>query len=251
MNILTHFSTRSLVLVFGVLIIAIQLHIHLGPQEQAGPKFPEELSDVILPNPKTLRDFTLYDHNRKPFTLDSLQGNWTFIFFGYTHCPDVCPTAMAILAQFFELMNQKAPFAMDKSKGVFVSVDPLRDTPEHLQQYATYFHKDFLGVTGTEQTIKSFTKQMGALYFFESDFKDKNGRKVITKPDPEEGYDVSHTSALFLVDPLGRLVAIFPEYNNSDMIFEDYVRIRKFVKIRGLYGENPEELFGGGMEARN
>jgi protein SCO1 len=248
MNMLTSLSIKNLVLIFALLIGSIIFSLESAPPVVAGPSFPEELSDVILPNHKTLQPFALYDHNREAFNLDSLKGKWTFLFFGYTHCPDVCPMALAMLADLFEILDKDAPQAMEKTHGVFVSVDPLRDTPEDLQQYAPYFHPEFLGVTGSEKAIKAFTRQIGALYFFETDFKDPNGKKQVNKdpngkkqikkPDPEEGYSVSHTSAFFLIDPLGRLVAIFPDFNNTDSLFEEYVRIRKFVKIRNLYGNS-------------
>lgn len=230
---------RALILTVIILIgsVAWNLFSHWSAPEDTGPKFPEELSDVILPMPKTMVPFQLLDHNRKPFTLDNLKGQWTFLFFGYTHCPDVCPVAMGMLSEVFNKLHEAKSPAMDGTKGVFITVDPQRDTPEHLKQYVLYFNPEFLGVTGSKQQIKEFTKQIGALYFMEADFKDPE-KPAQTPPEEkttDTSYQVSHTTAFFLLDPLGRLVGIFPEYNNTDMIIEEYVRIRKFVKIRNIY----------------
>lgn len=198
-----------------------------------GPTFPEELSDVILPNPKTLEPFNLTDQDGKPFLLADFQGHWTFLFFGYTHCPDVCPMAMGILSEVFGHLKALSSPALEKTQVAFVTVDPKRDTPLVLKQYVSYFNPAFKGLSGSESQVASFTKQVGAIYFTAKDFKNSEGRKP---PKTLSDKDIiSHTSAFFLIDPLGRLVAIFPEYNNTDMILEEYVRIRKFVKIRKTY----------------
>lgn len=243
MSIFKSFSGRVLVISILILIISAGWIIFsrwFGLPQDTGPKFPEELSDVILPMPKPLAPFRLLDHNRKPFLLDNLKDQWTFLFFGYTHCPDVCPLAMGRLSEVFEQLKKAKSPAMERTRGMFISVDPKRDTPEHLKQYVLYFNPEFLGVTGSEKQIKAFTKQIGAMYFMESEFKDPEKqaeKKPQKKTDPTD-YSISHTSAFFLMDPLGRLVAIFPEYNNTDMIIEEYVRIRKFVKIRNIYGDS-------------
>lgn len=202
---------------------------------------PAELSDVILPQPKVIAPFTLVDQDRNPFGLEQFKGNWTFLFFGYTRCPDVCPLAMGMLSELFERLKKSAPDAMEGTRGVFVSVDPKRDTVEHIKQYVLYFNPAFKGITGTEEQIRAFTRQLGALYFMPGDFKGPDGKPAAPDAQPPadpDNYLISHTSAFFLVDPLGRLVAIFPDYNNTDIITEEYVRIRKFVKIRGMYGES-------------
>lgn len=241
MSLLKSWTGRILGLSILILVATVAWIIYIqwiNPIEDTGPRFPDELSDVILPTPIPLEEFELLDHNRKPFTRGNFKGHWSFLFFGYTHCPDVCPMALGMLSEVFsQLTNAKSP-AMVGTQGVFVTVDPKRDTPEHLKQYVLYFNPDFLGISGTDQQIKAFSKQIGAMYFMESDFKDPNQKpKAETKKkEDDDNYKVSHTSAFFLIDPLGRLVAIFPEYNNTEMILEEYIRIRKFVKIRNIYG---------------
>jgi len=233
-------------LMMVVIVSGLVTWLNKGSKEgsAAGPTFPLELSDVILPSPITIKPFKLIDQDRNPFGLEQLKDNWTFLFFGYTHCPDVCPLALGMLAELFERLKTTAPAAMERTKTVFISVDPKRDTAERLKQYVLYFNPEFKGVTGTEKGVKAFARQLGALYFMPGDFKGPDGKPMASglvgengKSVEDEGYQVSHTSAFFLVDPLGRLVAIFPEYNNTDIITEEYVRIRKFVKIRNIYGD--------------
>lgn len=233
--------TRIYAVLLGLLIATGAIVYDIVTTKPEGPQFSQELSDVILPMPKPIQAFRLLDHNRKVFDLEQLKGKWSFVFFGYTHCPDVCPTAMAILAELFERMKKQAPDALIDTRLIFVTVDPERDTPEHLRQYVGYFNPDFLGVTGEPKDIKAFSNQLGALYFKGSQFKDADKPPAKSPQEPtEEEKMVSHTSAFFLMDPLGRMLAIFPEFNNSDMIFEDYKRIRTFAKIHNLYqGKHP------------
>ncbi|MEO5362317.1 MAG: SCO family protein [Magnetococcus sp. DMHC-8] len=202
-----------------------------------GPSFPVELSTIVLPSPRPLKPFSLVDQDGQPFTLDHLQGRWTFLFFGYTHCPDICPMAMGMLGDVFKRLQNGSPQDMVGTEGAFVTVDPARDTPAIVKQYATYFNPAFKGLTGTEGQIRTFTRQVGATYFMASDFKTADG-KPPAPPSDKEANLISHTSAFFLIDPLGRLVAVFPEYNNTDMILEEYGKIRKFVRIREVYA-NP------------
>lgn len=240
MTLFKTFSGRMLVITSLILIVStawILFSRWSGPRPwNAGPKFPSELSDVTLPMPKPLVPFNLLDHNRKPFVLDNLKGHWTFLFFGYTHCPDVCPLAMGMLSAVFDQLQKTNAPAMEKTQGVFVSVDPKRDKPEHLKQYVLYFNPAFMGVTGSEEQIQAFTQQVGAHYFVASDFKDaeEQASNASGKKKDETHYQVSHTSAFFLIDPLGRLVAIFPERDHTDKLLEKYVRIRKLVKAKDM-----------------
>jgi len=105
------------------------------------PKPPELQQATLLPSPKPIADFRLIDQNGEPFTLEDLKGHWTFVFFGYTQCPDVCPTSLAMLGQAIRSMG-KNPDIDVMPRGLFVSVDPERDTPELLAQFVPYFHPD-------------------------------------------------------------------------------------------------------------
>lgn len=179
---------------------------------------PGDLVGILLPSPKEITPFALRDHHEKPFTLDQLNGKWSFLFFGYTHCPDVCPTSMGMLAEVFAIL-QRTPKAMQSVQGVFVTVDPERDTSKQLEAYLPFFHPDFLGVTGEQTELGAFAKQLGAFY-------------VITPETKESAQSISHASAFFLIDPQGRFTALLqPRYHLPDKMAD------LFIKIRQHYGE--------------
>ena len=136
--------------------------------------------------PRDPGEFSLLDHSGKPFTETSLEGGWTLIFFGFTHCPDICPTTMAELA---DLKAQLVGTEAGATQVIMVSVDPARDTPERLAEYVPYFHPEFLGVTGDFPAILSFAQRLNAPF-----------RKV---SDPNNGYQMEHSANVALMNPRG------------------------------------------------
>jgi len=155
---------------------------------------------------KAAGDFTLTDENGRPFRLSQLRGKVVLLFFGYTHCPDVCPTTMAKLARAAKLLGNDA----DRVVTLFVSVDPGRDTPEVMKHYLEYFHLNSFGLTGTKDEIDEVVKQYGARY-------------EIEKSDSAAGYHVSHSTDLYLLDQKGELVKTFG-YNDGTQTVVDGVR---------------------------
>lgn len=153
---------------------------------------------IVFDKPKTLDSFTLKDHNGKPFDLARLKGQWTVLFFGYTSCPDVCPTTLVMLdAVQKKLVQNKG--AAKAVQFVFVSVDPRRDTLAKLKPYTTHYNKSFTGVTGDDKEIKRLARGLGAAY------------EVLD--DGSNHYPVNHTAALFVIDPQGRYFAVMtPPY---------------------------------------
>ncbi len=175
---------------------------------------PEEIADYLFWEAKDLTAFTLVGANNEVLRLDDLKGKWSFIFFGYTHCPDVCPLTLGALGAAFRILEQD-PTVSPAIQGIFVSVDPKRDTPELLREYAPYFHAKFSGVTGTTAQVDAITRQIGAFY-------------TIHPGKSEESYLVSHNSAIFLVDPRGRLYGRFPPPHAPREIAEIFAQIRAF-----------------------
>ena len=134
------------------------------------------------------KDFNLIDHNGRRRALIDFHGKAVALFFGYTHCPDVCPTTMGELAQTLKLLGKDA----DKVQVLFVTLDPKRDTPAVLAQYVPSFHPSFLGLTGTEAEIAATAKSFKAFYQ--------------TQPSSSKmGYTLDHSSNTFVFDPQGRL----------------------------------------------
>ncbi|MBF0194937.1 MAG: SCO family protein [Magnetococcales bacterium] len=218
-----NFMRKSAIIVMivgGAISIILQLLFPSGPSTGV---IPNELKGILLPQAKPLQPFTLTDHNKKPFDVTGFENRWSFLFFGYTHCPDICPTALGELATVFENLSQNETI-MENSQAVFVSIDPERDTPESLKEYVSYFHPKFIGVTGGPQELKKFTKQLGATY-------------ILSPKKEEEGeYQVFHTSAVFLINPKGEFSAIFqPSMSNPDKITQSYLKIREIYQ-----GEHPK-----------
>ena len=117
----------------------------------------------VLPKPDTLADFRLVKHDDTVFDNQSLKGRWTFLIFGYTFCPDFCPTTLVEFAQIHRQLAQRAQGTRDV-QFVMVSVDPERDTPQLLGRYVPQFNREFVGVTGDPAVIKRLADSVGAVY---------------------------------------------------------------------------------------
>ncbi len=173
---------------------------------------------TVFPAPKPLMPFALTDHKNRKFDLASLQGKWSFLFFGFTHCPDICPTTLAVLARARDNIARNAPGAED-IQFVFVSVDPNRDTASKLRHYVDYFDTTFLGVTGDNAQIGNLAGQLGAAY------------QVAITPGLEN-YPVYHTAAVFLLDPRARYHAVFTPPHDAEVLS------RRFKVVRQLAAGN-------------
>jgi len=173
---------------------------------------------ALFPDPKSLSDFALTDHQNRVFDLANLKGKWSFLFFGFTHCPDICPTTLAVLARARENIA-KSTVGAENIQFVFVSVDPNRDTASKLRQYVGYFDASFVGVTGDNAQIASLAGQLGATY------------RVAITPGVEN-YPVYHSTAVFLVDPQARYHAVFTPPLDAEAIS------RRFKVVRELEGNN-------------
>ncbi|HEC16177.1 MAG TPA: SCO family protein [Sedimenticola sp.] len=179
-----------------------------------GGKPPPELQAVLWPQPRQLQDFNLTDHLKRPFGLDRLGGKWTLLFFGYTHCPDVCPMALSVMRELYAGLDQYPEIKAD-TQIVFVSVDPERDPPERLAEYVTYFDKDFIGVTGAAGEIDNFARQMSAGY--------------VKEPVGESGnYQMNHTGSIYLIGPQKRVHGAFAPPHEPRTMVSQYLKILEF-----------------------
>ena len=213
----------------GLLVIALSITAFIGwklSHDQV-VKAPAEIEDYLFWEAKELTDFKLTGADNKPLGLNELKGKWSFIFFGYTHCPDVCPLTLRVLGQAFTIL-EKNPEAFPEIQGVFVSVDPKRDTPESLKEYVSYFNDSFIGVTGSIAELDDFSRQMSALYTLHANEAGESG----------DNYLVSHNSTVFLVDPQGRLYGRFPPPQTPQEI------AGLFTKIRMFYNERSKKQWG-------
>ena len=140
----------------------------------------------LLETPRNIGEFDLIDHHGSPFNPGRLEGQWTLVFFGFTHCPDICPTTMTFLNTFLESLEGTE--AQDPQV-VMVSVDPARDTVQQLADYVPYFNPDFTGVTGEFLDIHRFATKLNTPF-----------RKVM---DEDGSYQVDHSSNIVLINPRG------------------------------------------------
>ena len=178
-----------------------------------GPNQSSTATLMILPEPRIVDDFTLVDDEAQPFSLENLRGHWTLMFFGFTNCPDVCPSALYDLNLASEKLEQLRGGQQPETQVVFVSVDPERDTPEKLSEYLGYFNPEFIGVTGNQQQLASLTMQLGIAYQIEEH-----------EPGAEQ-YNVYHSVSFLLTDPEGRLHGVFPAPHDAERIASDLVAV--------------------------
>lgn len=210
-------TRRGLALLLAIAVVgvaAITAFVVSRPSHNVAVKPPVEIEDYLFWQAKDLTDFKLTGADGKTLGLKDLKGKWSFIFFGYINCPDVCPLTMGILGQTFNLI-EKVPAAFQEIQGIFVSVDSKRDTPELLKEYASHFNSKFTGVTGDTTQLDAFSRQMSALYTIEPQ---KTG----------DAYQVTHSSTIFLVDPQGRLYGRFPPPHTPQEIAGIFLKIRTF-----------------------
>jgi protein SCO1/2 len=142
------------------------------------------------------REFRLTDHNGVPRTLDDFKGKVVLVFFGYTHCPDACPTTMAELAQVMKALGEDSK----RLQVLFVTVDPQRDTPELLARYVPSFHPSFLGLYGNAEETERVAKEFKVLYQ--------------KQPSANADYTVDHSTGSYIYDPAGR-VRLFAAYGQG------------------------------------
>jgi protein SCO1/2 len=175
------------------------------------PKPAMELSSgTWLAPSRVLPDFSLIDNQGRSFGPANLHGHWSLMFFGYTNCPDFCPTTLTTLAAVEKRLraaNAEAP-----PQVIFVSVDAKRDTPAQLAKYVPYFDPDFIGLTAADQpAIEALARKWGVA--------------VVIRPATDGNYTVDHSGDIFVIDPAGKLSAILAGPFTVDALLSDIKRI--------------------------
>ena len=171
---------------------------------------PSTTVALVYPAPRPIAPFSLTASDGSAFDSRRLLGRYTFVLFGYTNCPDVCPTTLLELRHVRQLLADIP--ATELPAVVLVSVDPKRDTPERLAAYTAHFDPAFLGLTGTEAAVGSLAQSLGVA--------------IEREPEHDGSYSVDHTAALFLIDSSARVAAVFPTPHQAKTIAADYRAIR-------------------------
>jgi len=200
-------------LVFGLVMLIT--HLLVKP-----PAPPAELEGVLRKDFRPIGAFELQTHDHGPITASSLRGKWSLVFFGYMSCPDVCPNTLHELSSFYSLLKDASGTEPQDLQVIFVSVDPVRDSTAGLSRYVRHFNRGFIGATAGKGAIDRLSRQFGADYVIEAE----------TAPGV---YPVAHTSAIFLVDPLGRLVASFSQPHYAATLLSQYQKITAYFSGAG------------------
>jgi protein SCO1/2 len=185
-----------------IVAVAAGTGIALYERERATP---ELAAGTALPAPRPVAEFAFTDQRSRPFTRASLEGHWTLLFTSFTHCPDVCPTTLALMA------GLRREVARDDLQFLFVSVDPERDTPEAIARYLAHFDPALVGATGSRGEMERFTAGLGLAQ--------------VRNPGVGNEYTVDHSTALVLIDPRARLAGYFQAPHRREALATDLARL--------------------------
>lgn len=201
-------SKRNIIFILLVLFSITGIFTYFQSLPSLLEKKPSLITGKILVRPMEIDNFELIDQNNEVFNKKSLEGGWTVLFFGYTNCPDVCPTTIYKLAEIKNGIKEDLPSANFNT--VLVTLDPDRDSSERLDEYIGYFDETMLGVTGTYENIQSFTSSLSVFY---------------QRINKEEGYDFNHTASIFVFDKDGSLFATMSPANTVGELESDFFTI--------------------------
>ena len=177
-------------------------------------KLPPPEHALYYQESRVIKPFELMDHHGKIFTKEQLNDKWSLVFFGYTSCPDICPTTLQNLNFIYDDLKEIA----QNSQVLLVSVDPQHDSQEKLAQYIAYFNSEFIALRAGHEVLFPFARNMGLMYAISGE---------------EDNYSVDHSASLVLINPVGKIAAIFkPEQAvgkvpsiDSDKLLSDYQKI--------------------------
>ena len=186
----------------GVLVIAAGVLLALALRETPRGAAGTALASAIG------GPFQLIDQNGKPFSDADLKGKWHLIFFGYTHCPDACPTALNEMSLALDRLGMKR----DEVGVVFITVDPERDTPDALKSYVQSFDAPIVALTGSSEAVAQAAKAYRVFY--------------AKHPRPDGDYDMDHSAVIYVMNPEGRFTATFTPDSSADAIVQ---RLQKLI----------------------
>lgn len=195
----------------GVLLVGIAFTLNFRQSVLNAPTATPLPTATALPGviplepPRELLDFTLSASTGELLSLSDLQGKYTLLFFGYTHCPDFCPTTLAT----WQRIKAELGDVGEQLNYVFVSVDGERDTPEVMARYMSRFDPAFIGLTGEADVLARIAPDYGMEY-------------TLNKSEGEN-YSVDHTTRTYLIDPQGRLVSVF-SFDVPRTVIEEVIR---------------------------
>jgi protein SCO1 len=203
-------SISVLALLFGLWIFH-----NTNADEAGGSKALQ--SATVFQQPRAITPFQLTDANNQAFTLENLKGHWSLLFFGFTNCPDLCPTTLSTLNQAYQQLAVHHPKVMPQV--VFISVDPEQDDSQTIAKYLSSFNPHFLGATGAQTTLNQLTRELSVLYM-------KVAEPNATDPTH---YSIDHSGAILIIDPEGQFYGVFTTPHDPAKIAKDTQAIMSHV----------------------
>ena len=202
--------------IIAIILLVLAFTTWRHTKKEYNPKSVPLKQGLILSSPRSLKPFELIDSKGHMFSQKNFRGHWNLLFFGFTHCPGICPATMAKLNKAYHYLKQQQVQPLPKI--IFISIDPERDSPEKIQQYVNTFNKNFIGVTGNEEELEKLTKQLGIYH---------------TKATTEENnYYISHSGNILIVNPSGAWVAQLSPPLDGKIIAQDFLQIKHYFKPR-------------------
>lgn len=181
-----------------VVIVAIGLSLSYLPNLLAQPEATPTPGGMVVSDVRQTRDFELVDQNNKPTKLSDFRGKVVLMFFGYTHCPDVCPLEMSDYKRIKQALDGKSPDFSKQVAFVMISVDGDRDTPEVMKPYLAAFDPTFIGLTGAPAKVANIGLDFGVKV------------QALKSNNTQSGYEVAHTSYSYLIDKQGKWRVAYP-----------------------------------------
>lgn len=198
-------KTKKRILLFAIIVsfLALLLSTFFLSEYLARQNAPKKITDII-------NSLNLIDHNGGSVTSQSFKNQPSLIFFGFTHCPEVCPTTITTLDKILQDLNNK----IIQTNIVFITLDPERDTQYHLKEYINYFSKNIIAITGSIKDIKKLSKNWGVFY-----------EKISTDKDE---YTLNHTATVFMVDKNGNYRGTIAWGENEQSIIQKIIKLSSY-----------------------
>ena len=196
---------KKRILLFAIIVsfLALLLSTFFLSEYLARQNAPKKITDII-------NSLNLIDHNGGSVTSQSFKNQPSLIFFGFTHCPEVCPTTITTLDKILQDLNNK----IIQTNIVFITLDPERDTQNHLKEYINYFSKNIIAITGSIKDIKKLSKNWGVFY-----------EKISTDKDE---YTLNHTASVFMIDKQGNFKGTIAWGENEQSIIQKIIKLSTY-----------------------
>jgi len=205
----THTFTLVTIILFAIIAMTAGIIVANKKSSASVDVDLSQLDATILQTPRAISDFSLTDNQNNTFSNSNLLGHWTMMFFGFTHCPYLCPTTMAALNSMQQQLIQDGITQLPQV--VLISIDPARDDSQALDTYVKSFNSDFIGATGDQANLGQLSQELGIAYV-----------AIPSQNDNPMNYDIEHSSAIILFNPQGELAGFFTMPHDSEVMAKDY-----------------------------